>query len=112
MQRTKSSSIFFDYSLNQLVKADNNGPIHPGFTLPETKEEQQRRRELEAAISKTVQERQELEVAISKTVQETHQLQQIKQQFEEPSVKILEGLSPEEIEALLEPWHPEPTTQV
>lgn len=114
MHRTKTST-FFDYSSNQLVRADNNGPVHPGFTLPETQQEQQRRRELEDAISKTVQERQELEVAISKTVQETHQLQvkaqQIKQQGQAQS-NILEGLTPEEIEALLEPWQPEQTTQV
>ena len=114
MQRTKTFT-FFDYSSNQLVKADNNGPVHPGFTPPETQEERQRRRELEVAISKTVQEQQELKVAISKTVQETHQLQvkaqQIKQQCQAQS-NILEGLTPEDIEALLEPWHPEQTTQV
>ena len=110
MQQPKIS-VFFDYSLNRFVKANNNGSVHPGFTLPETQEEQWRRRELE----KPCPVRQQKPVAVSTTVQENSQLQvetqQTQQQLEAPDVKILEGLTSEDIEALLEPWHPDQTTQ-
>lgn len=109
--QTSKTVTFYDYSAGQFVKADNSKGVHPGFSLPESKQDQQHRQELE----KSRRVRQQKLATVSKTIQETHQLQletqQIKQYREEQSVKILEGLSPEDIEALLEPWHPEPTTQ-
>lgn len=118
MQRTNSTTCYFDYSLNQLVQADNNGAVHPGFTLPETQQEQRHRQDLEARRRR----RQEELVKLSKVQQETSRLReearQLKDQRKElqervkPEEVVLSGLTSEQLEELLEPWVPDPAEEL
>ena len=123
MQRTKSTTCYFDYSLNQLVQADNSGGVHPGFTIPETKQEQEARQEQRTRERReTNQCRIQRDLALlSQLQQETLQIRAQRDQFQasreelqekvkelelKPEEVVLSGLSPEQLEELLEPWEP------